>query len=168
MISFGSVSCVRIDRIRLPGDFQARVASQRVQDLALTIRECGGQPMHFPIVRHFDKRLVCGADRVAAMVVNGHKSIGIRWVDCDDDELEILAVSENAWRRHEEPVVLRVAYQMALTKWRNRQRATRENAIFQEPGKYRAPGQHREAIPGGGGAPRHDTSTPPSPPPVHR
>lgn len=80
-------------------DIRKRTKAAHVAELAQNIRESGDQPIHAPTVRASDKRLLCGRDRVAALMMLKAKKAWIHLVDCDDAEAAQLEAWENVYRR---------------------------------------------------------------------
>lgn len=89
---------VPIAKMKLPGDFRARVASQHVIDLAASIEKTG--LLNEPYVRRSGMRAIAGVDRIAAHEVNGKKTVRCKLVDCTTEEADEIEATENAHRRH--------------------------------------------------------------------
>lgn len=80
-------------------DIRKRTKASHVADLASNIREHGDDLIHAPTVRAESKELLCGRDRVAALMVLKVKRAWVHLVDCDDKEAKALELSENVYRR---------------------------------------------------------------------
>jgi ParB-like chromosome segregation protein Spo0J len=80
-------------------DVRARSKAAHVADLAANIREHGDEPIHAPTVRMPGYRLLCGRDRMAALLVLKAKRLWVRLAECSDEEAADLEASENIHRR---------------------------------------------------------------------
>jgi len=80
-------------------DVRKRSKAAHVAELADDIRKLGDEPIHAVTVRASDKRLLCGRDRMAALLILKAKSVWIHLVDCDEIEAADLEASENVHRR---------------------------------------------------------------------
>jgi ParB-like chromosome segregation protein Spo0J len=80
-------------------DVRKRSKATHVAELAGDIRARGDQPIHAVTVRASDKRLLCGRDRMAALMVLKAKSVWVHLVDCNDVEARQLELAENIHRR---------------------------------------------------------------------
>ena len=89
---------ISIKTLKLPGDFEKRLESERIRDLAVSISK--HSLLHHPVVRKSDMQLISGADRTAALVFQGHTKMKVRLVECDDQEVVEIRTVENARRRH--------------------------------------------------------------------
>jgi ParB-like chromosome segregation protein Spo0J len=89
----------RIDRLILPGDIRGRMSSSHVKDLSASIDQIG--ILQLPCVRKSDKKLIYGADRVAATMLLDRRSVEVRLVECTDTEAKLMELTENAYRRHD-------------------------------------------------------------------
>jgi ParB-like chromosome segregation protein Spo0J len=89
---------VACSKLYLPGDFQARVASDRVKELARTINEIG-EPINEPVVRKSDGKVICGVDRIAAHFYLKRDMVKVKLIECSDEEAERISVYENLHRR---------------------------------------------------------------------
>ena len=93
---------VRLASINMDvADIRRRVKAAHVVELANDIRTRGEEPIHAPTVRTSDKRLICGRDRMAALVMLKAKKAWVRLVDCTDAEAQELELAENVYRRNE-------------------------------------------------------------------
>lgn len=82
-------------------DVRRRTKQQHVVDLANDIRERGEEPIQAPTVRAADKKLLCGRDRMAALMLMKARKLWVHVVECTDDEAAELELSENVYRRTE-------------------------------------------------------------------
>jgi len=83
-------------------DIRARSKQPHVSDLAANIREHGDEPIHAPTVRVPGNVLLCGRDRMAALLVLKTKRVWVRLAECTDEEAADLEASENIYRRHDD------------------------------------------------------------------
>lgn len=98
---------VRISSIKMEvADIRRRSKAAHVADLAANVRELGEELIHAPLVRRAGKELLCGRDRMAALVLLKAKKVWVHLVDCDDREAEELEIAENAYRRQEDRTAL--------------------------------------------------------------
>lgn len=98
-MDFLGIKMVACSKLYLPGDFRQRVEAPHIPNLARSIDALDG-PIHEPIVRKSDGRLICGTDRVAAHFFLKRDMIRVKLVECTDEEAEKIAVDENFHRRH--------------------------------------------------------------------
>jgi hypothetical protein len=82
-------------------EIRRRSKAAHVVDLAGDIKAHGEEPIQAPTVRAKTKQLVCGRDRMAALLVLRAKTVWVHVVDCTDDEAKELEIAENAYRRAE-------------------------------------------------------------------
>ena len=80
-------------------DIRKRTKAAHVTELAQNIRDSGNELIHALTVRADDKRLLCGRDRLAALVVLKVKAAWVHLVECNDQEAKELEVWENVYRR---------------------------------------------------------------------
>jgi len=98
---------VALTSIRLdPAELRRRSKEQRVIDLAETIERYGGSPLHAPTVRFPGRVLLCGRDRMAALVRLGAKRVEVHAVECTDEEAQELELIENLHKRPEDKQAL--------------------------------------------------------------
>lgn len=92
---------VKVKALRLPGDIQQRKGQPHVIELAESIRErTGGRPIHLPTVEYPSMSLIAGRDRVAALLLNGARSIEVQLVSqVTEKERRDLERDENIHRR---------------------------------------------------------------------
>lgn len=88
---------LRIDRLRLPGDFPKRVEEETGKDRVRSIREHG--LIHPPMVRVGTQEVVTGVSNIAALVAGGEKTVRCQLIECTDDELQILREQETLQSR---------------------------------------------------------------------
>lgn len=88
------LSTVKLDRLCLPGDFKARLASPHVKALSES-----GDIIQPPSVRREGMSVICGADRIAAMSLRGQTEVEVFIVDVDEQEAERMRIVENLHRR---------------------------------------------------------------------
>lgn len=89
------VSAIRFD---IP-EIKRRTKMAHVAELAADIREAGDEPIHAPTVRAGTNQLICGRDRLAAILILKSKRLWIRIAECDDREARALERRENIYRR---------------------------------------------------------------------
>lgn len=82
--------------MRLPGDWQQRLASAHVAALAAS-----GEVLQPPAVRKADRSVIFGGDRLASLHVRGESEAWIWLYDVDEDEAERMRLVENLERRHD-------------------------------------------------------------------
>lgn len=80
-------------------DVKKRSKAAHVAELAASIRESGDDLIHAPTVRAESRELVCGRDRIAALIMLKAKKLWVHLVDCTDAEARMLERAENAYRR---------------------------------------------------------------------
>lgn len=80
-------------------DIRARSKRAHITELAANIRETLGEPIHSPTVRVPGNVLLCGRDRMAALLLLKAKKFWVRQVECSDSEARELELAENAYRR---------------------------------------------------------------------
>jgi ParB-like chromosome segregation protein Spo0J len=80
-------------------DIRRRSKAAHVVELAGDIAAAGEEPIHAPTIRGKDKRLLCGRDRVAALITLKSKRAWVHVVDCTDTEAKQLELRENIYRR---------------------------------------------------------------------
>jgi len=92
---------VKVKSLKLPGDIQQRKARPHVIELAESIKQrTGGRPIHLPTVEYPSMQLIAGRDRVAALLINGARSIEVQLVSqVTDKERRDLERDENIHRR---------------------------------------------------------------------
>lgn len=91
---------VRIASIHVEAaDIKKRTKAAHVAELAGDIRARGEEPIHAPTIRAKDRKLLCGRDRVAALLCLKVKKIWCHVVECDDKEAKELELAENIYRR---------------------------------------------------------------------
>lgn len=84
-------------------DIRRRAKEKHVTDLAANIREHGDEPIHAPTIRAGAKQLLCGRDRMAALLILKAKRLWVRLAECTDLEAADLEASENIHRRPDNP-----------------------------------------------------------------
>lgn len=80
-------------------DIRRRMKEARVKELSENIAAHGSEPIQAPTVRMPGKKLLCGRDRIAALLVLGRARVDVHQVECDDTEARELELSENLYRR---------------------------------------------------------------------
>lgn len=96
---------VAFSKIIVPGSVNLKqlMASERVRELAKSCMEdSGGRPLQPPTLDAKTYRLVTGADRLAAMKVNGDQSSIFEMVEGTEQELRRLSIAENLRRRNDD------------------------------------------------------------------
>lgn len=112
---------LRIDRLRLPGDFPKRVEEEKGKDRVRSIREHG--LIHPPMVRVGTQEVVTGVSSIAALVAGGEKTVRCQLIECTDDELQILREQETLQSRkltYEERAAAIDRYTLLLEKQEER------------------------------------------------
>ena len=100
---------VPLSRLRLPGDLRDLVADPKLKGLAQGFSDVG--QINPVLIRKSDGRFICGRKRAAAAIRLGLKRLWVTWVDCDDNECELLTISENLHRAETgEPAALAAQY----------------------------------------------------------
>jgi hypothetical protein len=82
-------------------DIRKRSKLAHVADLASDIRDKGQEPIHAPTVRMPGGVLLCGRDRMAALLTLKTKKLWVRLCECTDAEAADLEASENVHRRND-------------------------------------------------------------------
>jgi hypothetical protein len=82
-------------------DVRKRSKAAHVAELAQNIRDTGDEPINAPIVRTPGARLLCGRDRMAALMILKAKKVWVRFVECTDIEAADLEAWENVFRRND-------------------------------------------------------------------
>jgi hypothetical protein len=104
MIDFLGIHKVQISALKLDFSYERymsdEIKSQEVKDMAESIEDTGG-PIHLPVVRDSDKRLISGRTRMAAIMYNGMSWTDVRLCECNDDEMFRIERIENVSRRHD-------------------------------------------------------------------
>jgi hypothetical protein len=80
-------------------DIRKRTKAAHVSELAADIRDAGDEPIHAPTIQARTNKLVCGRDRMAAIVILKSKRLWVRVADCTDAEAAKLERRENIYRR---------------------------------------------------------------------
>lgn len=97
MITVGWKS-VPIASLKLPGHWRQVLSDPAIPGFAKSFKVVG--ILHEPIVRETDKKLICGAHRVAAALHNGETEVLVKLVRCSDEEAETMKLVENLYRKH--------------------------------------------------------------------
>jgi ParB-like chromosome segregation protein Spo0J len=90
-----SLSSLRFD---IP-EIKRRTKEAHVTELAATIREFGDEPIHALTVRAESRLVICGRDRLAALMLLKAKKTWVHLADCTDAEAADLEAIENVHRR---------------------------------------------------------------------
>ena len=90
---------VRIERLNLQGNFRERLESPRVFERAKSIQRLG--ILSEPMVRKRDMRVIYGHDRIAGAIRAGLVEVKCKLVECTDEELFEIELTENVQRRHD-------------------------------------------------------------------
>jgi ParB-like chromosome segregation protein Spo0J len=90
---------VAIERLNLQGNFRERLDSPRIFERAKSIQRLG--ILSEPMVRLRDMRVIYGHDRIAGAVRAGRTKVTCKMVECTDEELHEIEVTENVQRRHD-------------------------------------------------------------------
>ncbi len=143
------------DAIRLPPDFEDRMASQDVAELAQSIEQVGGV-INLPVVRAETMAMLTGRDRAAAFKLAGAAGFEGRLVSCDDDDAELIEEDEN-FRRRNYSQAQRDAARVRRVVLINRIQARKAEPAVAEPDSAGS----EEAEPG-------DADQPPAPPAPQR
>lgn len=80
-----------------PEPLEVRAETERVRVMAETIEMVG--QMQRTGVRKRDGKVAWGTDRGAAQFLRGNPDIPVEWIDCTDEELELMRGIENVQRR---------------------------------------------------------------------
>jgi len=91
------VKKVRLDSIVLPGGFAKRKKEDHVRDLADSIKR--GGVISLPVIEAGSRKLVAGGDRLAALQLLKVAQHEVRLVEGTAEELEVITIEENLWRR---------------------------------------------------------------------
>lgn len=92
---------LRISRLRKPENWDEICKSDQTRQLARSIEDSGGKPLHPPVVRNKDKSIIAGRHRIAALALLGNFDAECKLIDCTVVEAELLAAIEDAHRRHD-------------------------------------------------------------------
>lgn len=92
---------LRIDRLRLPGDFPQRVEAEKGKGRARSIGECG--LVHPAMVRSESLEVIVGVDSIAALVAEGKEMVRCEIVECTDAEMRMLRIHEQLQATHLKP-----------------------------------------------------------------
>lgn len=98
---WGERRTVTLDELRLPPDWDERLAAAHVSELAASIKQTGGRPINLPTIEAASMEVVAGADRLAALVVGGETRFEVETWSGSAAEKEIVRCSENAKRRQD-------------------------------------------------------------------
>lgn len=90
---------LKIDKLKLPGNWREILASPEATDRGISIANVG--MIQNPVVRKSDKLLICGAYRVAGVVLQGGSKVTVKLVECSDEQVEAMRLDENIERRHD-------------------------------------------------------------------
>jgi len=90
---------LKIEQLCLTGDFRARLDNPRIFERARSIERVG--ILSEPMVRQVDHRVIYGHDRIAAAIRCGFTEVLCKLVECSDEELYEIELTENAHRRHD-------------------------------------------------------------------
>lgn len=89
-----------LTKLNLPGNWRKILDDPQVPVMAESIKEFG--ILHEPIVRFKDMKPVCGLHRIAACLTLGKTSCLAKFVECTDEEMEVMRLIENGHRNHNE------------------------------------------------------------------
>jgi ParB-like chromosome segregation protein Spo0J len=92
---------VAITKLLLPGDWRKKLDAPGIPAMAASMKMVG--VIHEPVVRESDWKLGPGAHRVAAALHNGESEVLCKLIKCTDDELELMCLIENAYRKNLTP-----------------------------------------------------------------
>jgi ParB-like chromosome segregation protein Spo0J len=92
---------VPIAKLRLPGDWKKTLDDPSIPARALSQKVIG--IIHEPWVRERDWKLLIGRRRIAAALHNGEEEVLCKLVECTDEEGDLAADIENAYREHMTP-----------------------------------------------------------------
>jgi ParB-like chromosome segregation protein Spo0J len=89
---------LRIDRLKLPGDFPKRVEAEKGRDRARSIGEHG--LIRPAMVRQGTQEVIIGVDDIAALAGLGKEDVRCEIVECTDDEVKILRLEDALQSKH--------------------------------------------------------------------
>jgi ParB-like chromosome segregation protein Spo0J len=94
---------MQLARINIPDppDLLERMTTERVRAMAASLEATNG-PLHAPVVRRSDKKLIAGWDRIAACRLMKRDRVEVLLVDGTDEEMAELALVENLYRRQDD------------------------------------------------------------------
>lgn len=90
---------LRIHLLNFRGDFRDLLESPRIAERARSVARLG--ILSEPMVRKRDMRVIYGHDRIAAAIHCKATEVLCKLVDCTDDELREIELTENTHRRHD-------------------------------------------------------------------
>lgn len=90
---------VEIAKLRLPGNWREFLAQAKASPMLASLKHIG--LVHEPVVRASDMKLIAGRKRVAAHVTMGKDSVVAKFIECTDEEAELIELVENAHREHD-------------------------------------------------------------------
>lgn len=99
-MKFLGTSRVKIESLKLPGGFAARLKAKHVKELAESFDTV--PLLHRPTVRKKDKALIAGGDRIAALKLRGETHVEVDFYDATDTELQMARIVENLRRRSDD------------------------------------------------------------------
>ena len=89
---------IKIADIQLPKDIEERKTAPHIQATVHSLKVTG--LIQRVVIRKSDKKLICGADRLAAHILSGQETVRAEVYEVDDLGLKYLQETENAVRRH--------------------------------------------------------------------
>jgi ParB-like chromosome segregation protein Spo0J len=101
---------IAISRLKMAGNFRQRLKSPHVADRKRSIAKLG--LLHRPIVRAESMKVICGNDRIAALVLSGEGAVECDLVRCSDEDAAEIEKAENYQRRHnaeEQALIMKAA-----------------------------------------------------------
>lgn len=93
------IESVRLDRLRLPGNWRKILSDDRVHKIVASRKHVG--ILQEPIVRASDMRPLCGLGRIASCAVLQEEEVTVKLVECTDEEAVIVTLAENGVRTHD-------------------------------------------------------------------
>ena len=111
---------LNVGDIQLPDDIEERRKSDRVRDLAASIKASG--LIQLPVIDE-DRNMVAGRDRIAALLELGHQMVEVRTAHGSPDELKMAELAENIHRRRDNIDELRAEYVTTLERILKAQKA---------------------------------------------
>jgi len=98
ILQHGKAKQVRMSTIKFPADIREMMLWPDVKTLAESISQFG--QFHPIMIRYKTKQIIAGRHRAAAMLLLKKDYIEAKVIECSDLGAELLALAENAHRRH--------------------------------------------------------------------
>ncbi|MEP6652075.1 MAG: ParB N-terminal domain-containing protein [Myxococcales bacterium] len=92
-----------VKKLKLPGDISQRQKQQHVVELAKSIEDNGGDPIHAPTVNADTMTLIAGRDRMAALLLNKAKKVWCHvMAEVSEEDARNVEIDENLHRRRDD------------------------------------------------------------------